>query len=342
MKIEIENGGILTTIQDGGRFGYEQFGVSPGGPMDYHAMQIANLLVDNNKTETCLEMTIMGPTLRFRSSAVIAITGADMKAMLNDKPVSRYRAVMVCAGDILRFGMAEEGCRTYLAVAGGFLIPEVMGSKGTMVAHGFGGYQGRKLAKGDALILAKKVESLPNMPSRWTTIDRYHREEKILRVIMGPQDDRFSEKGIQSFLKGTYEVTSEFDRMGYRLKGPVIEHKEDGNIISDGIVTGSIQVPTDGQPIVMLSEHQTIGGYTKIATIITIDLPVIGQCKAKDKIRFQKVSLEEAHRLYRAYEAEVQALIQKIKTPVTYLPPKYYTITIHKKTYQVQVEERKD
>ncbi|MBS6397663.1 MAG: biotin-dependent carboxyltransferase family protein [Clostridiales bacterium] len=342
MGMIIENSGILTTVQDGGRFGYEQFGVSPSGPMDLRALHIANILTGNDMEEACLEMTVMGPVIRFTGCAVIAVTGADMKPKLNEKPMCMYRAVSVKAGDVLKFGMVQKGCRSYLSVAGGMRIPELMGSKSTMVGKGFGGYEGRKLQKDDEITFVKSISMLPNMQVRWVLPEPCRNGEHVLRVIMGPQDDMFTQKGIDSFLGGAYKVGQEFDRMGYRLEGPVIEHKDDGNIISDGIVTGSIQVPTAGQPIVMLAERQTVGGYTKIATVITVDLPVIGQCKAGDVIRFRAVTVEEAQELYEAYYQEMEALQKKMVTPVNYLPPRSYTICIGEKVYQVQVEERED
>lgn len=342
MGMNIQDGGILTSIQDEGRFGFEQFGVSPSGPMDYRAMHIGNILVDNQIGESCLETTIMGPTIRFDGPAVLAVTGADCTPTVNGKPVSMYRAFPVKAGDVLKMGMAKNGCRSYLAVAGGIKVPVLMNSKCTMVGKNFGGHEGRKLQKGDVLELEKNIFTLPNMQARFTTPDVLQSGNHTLRVIMGPQEDMFTEKGIESFLTGVYKVGQEFDRQGYRLEGPVIEHKVDGNIISDGIVTGSIQVPTAGQPIVMLAEHQTVGGYTKIATVITADLPVIGQCKAGDSITFQKVSVDQAEELYVAYHRELEALKTKIKTPVKYKPARNLTLTINGKSYQVQVEEREE
>lgn len=342
MGMIIENGGILTTVQDGGRFGYEQFGVSPSGPMDLRSMHIANILVGNELQEACLEMTIMGPWIRFDSNGVIAITGADMQPTLDGKPVSMYRAIAVKKNQLLKFGMSNRGCRSYLAIAGGMDIPVLMGSKCTMVLHKFGGFEGRKLQKDDKITFCKNISTLPNMQARWILPEKFAEGEHVLRVIMGPQDEMFTEKGIHTFLGEVYKVGQEFDRMGYRLEGPVIEHREDGNIISDGIVTGSVQVPTAGLPIVMLSEHQTVGGYTKIATVITIDLPIIGQCKAGDVIRFQAVTVEEAQALYDAYYAELGEIQRKMETPVNYLPPRNFTVTIGESVFELQVEERED
>jgi antagonist of KipI len=342
MGMKIEDGGILTSIQDGGRFGYEQFGVSPSGPMDAKAMHIGNILVDNEIGESCLETTIMGPTICFEENAVVAITGADCAPTINGKNVSMYRALSINAGDVLKLGMVKNGCRSYLAIAGGIDVPVLMNSKCTMVGKNFGGFEGRKLQKGDVLKLAKSVSTLPNMAARLIIPEKMVQGVHTLRVILGPQEERFTEKGIETFLNSEYKVGQAFDRQGYRLEGPVIEHTTDSNIISDGIVTGSVQVPGDGHPIVMLAEHQTIGGYTKIATVASIDLPVIGQCKAGDIIRFQQISVEEAENLYVAYHKELDALKVKMRTPVTYKPARNLTLTIDGKAWNVTIEERED
>lgn len=338
MGMCIEDGGILTTVQDGGRYGYEQYGVSPSGPMDAHSFHIANILVGNDREEACLEMTVMGATIRFTESAVIALTGADMKPQINGNPVCMYQAVAVAAGDVLRMGFVQGGCRSYLAVAGGMDIPILMNSKSTMAGKGFGGYKGRKLAAGDEIPLVKSVSSLPRMEMRRIRQETFRSGEHELRVIMGPQDDRFTAAGLQSFLTGVYRVGQEFDRMGYRLEGPVIEHKTDGNIISDGVVTGSVQVPTAGLPIVMTAERQTVGGYTKIATVITVDLPVIGQCKSGDAIRFREITVEEAQQLYVGEEKFLAALEEQMNTSERAEGAREYIVTVAGTSYRVLVE----
>ncbi len=337
MGIKFENGGILTTVQDGGRFGYEQYGMTPSGPMDMRSMNIANLLVGNDRGEGCLEMTLMGPTIRFTDAAVIAVTGADMQPRLNGAPLNMYAAVAVNSGDRLEFGLVREGCRTYLAVAGGMKIPELMGSKSTLLSGEFGGYSGRKLRNGDEIFLNQRITALPGMATRQTGGDSFSSAEHVLRVILGPQEDRFTKKGMETFLNEAYRVGQDFDRRGYRLEGPVIEHRTDGNIISDGLVTGSIQVPTAGEPIIMLAEHQTVGGYTKIATVITVDLPIIGQCKSGDVLRFKAVSVEKAQDLYAAYHQEMNILQQRMALAVPAICQ--FKLTIGKDIYHVQVEE---
>ncbi len=339
MGFSVENPGVLTTVQDEGRYGYEQFGMSPSGPMDVRAFRTANLLVGNPMGESALEATVLGPTLRFQIDNVVAVTGADMSPVLNGRPCPMYQAVAVKAGDQLRLGAAKTGCRTYLAFAGGLDVPQVMGSRATALQNRVGGYQGRKLAKGDQIGFRAPDPAL-TLP-RTAPVPAPAGREVTIRVILGPQDDLFTQEGIQTFLSQPYTVSKDFDRMGCRLEGAVITHKTDGNIISDGMVTGAIQVPTSGQPIIMLAERQTVGGYTKIATVISADLPLVGQCKTGDVIRFQKVSIEEAHRLWRTFNRELENLKTRLDQPRPPQPVQpagtTYRVTVNGRSYQVQV-----
>lgn len=341
MGFVTENPGVLTTIQDEGRYGYEQFGMSPAGPMDGTAFRTANLLVGNPEGESALEATVLGPTLRFDQDNVIAVTGADMAPALNGQPCPMYQAVSVKAGDQLKLGAAKTGCRAYIAFAGGLDVPPVMGSRATALQNKVGGYQGRKLAKGDAVGFRTPNPSLP-LP-RTAPVPAPAGREVTIRVILGPQDDMFTKEGLDTFLSQPYTVSKDFDRMGCRLEGPVIQHKTDGNIISDGMVTGAIQVPTSGQPIIMLAERQTVGGYTKIATVISTDLPLVGQRKTGDVIRFQAVSVEEAHRAWRETNRELEELKANLDRPRPVQPQLVqpagttYKVTVNGRSYQVQV-----
>ena len=333
MGFVTENPGVLTTIQDEGRYGYEQFGMSPAGPMDLRAFRTANILVGNPSGESVLEATVLGPSLRFGRDNVIALTGADMGPTLNGQPCPMYQAVAVRAGDLLKLGAAKTGCRTYIAFAGGLDVPQVMGSRATALQNKVGGWQGRKLAKGDQIGFRAPNPGLA-LP-RTAPVPVPAGREAAIRVILGPQDDAFTEEGVNTFLNQPYTVSKDFDRMGCRLEGPVIRHKTDGNIISDGMVTGAIQVPTSGQPIIMLAERQTVGGYTKIATVISADLPLVGQRKTGDVIRFQAVTVEEAHRLWREENRELEALRARLDRPQP--AGTTYRVTVNGRTYQVQV-----
>lgn len=298
MGISVENGGILTTVQDEGRFGYQAYGVSTSGAMDSHAFHIANLLVGNKMTEGALEMTFMGPTLTFTCDNIIAVTGGDLMPMLDGQPMPMYQAVLVRKGQKLQFGGARNGCRRYIAFAGGLEIPEVMGSKSTLLRNNLGGVKGRKLEKGDTIAFTAPKTELSNMENRKVPADVYPADEVVLRVVLGPQDDEFTERGIRSFFWNSGVITDEFDRMGCRIEREPIEHKGDGNINTDGISLGSIQVPANGKPIIMLADRQSTGGYAKIGTVISVDLPKIAQSRPGQKVRFIQVSLELAQSLY--------------------------------------------
>ena len=288
------NPGVLTTVQDFGRIGYQQFGVSVSGAMDPRAMRFANLLVGNPENEAVLECTMLGPQLQFDEATIIAVTGGNLGPTLDGQPLKTYCAYKVNAGQTLRFAGLRSGCRAYIAFAGGLDIPEVMGSRSTYMKAKIGGFKGRKLEKGDAIGFRDPKSELFNLDKRNLTPEFVPRDVYTLHVIMGPQDDMFTEEGIKTFLSETYTVTPEFDRMGCRLDGPEIAHKNGGDIISDGIAFGAVQVPSAGKPIVMLADRQTTGGYTKIANVMTADFRILAQLKAGDKVRFEKISVAAA------------------------------------------------
>ena len=288
MGIRILKGGMLTTVQDLGRTGYQSQGFSVAGVMDVRSFKIANLLLDNPENEAVLEFTLIGPTLEFTSSTIIAITGGDFQPVLNGEPVEMYRALYINKGDILKFGSARTGSRGYIAFSSYLNIPVVMGSRCTNLKSSLGGFKGRKLHAGDYIGFRIKRRYLPFFLSRKLEPDRFDDVQAELRVVMGPQDDLFSKQGLETFLTQEYTVTSDFDRMGCRLEGPFIAPKKGSDIISDGIAFGSIQVPAHGKPIILLADRQTTGGYAKIATVYSRDLPLLAQCKPGDKVHFSK------------------------------------------------------
>ena len=292
MSITILNPGLLTTVQDFGRIGYQQFGVPVSGVVDPRAMSIANILVDNPEDEAVLECTMLGPQIRFNAPNAIAITGGDLGPTIDNQPIPNYAAIRVEAGQVLRFAGLRSGCRAYIAFAGGLDIAPVMGSRSTYMKAKIGGVEGRKLQKDDVIKFRKPNPDLRGLNIRHISPEFVPRLEYKLRVVLGPQDDMFTEHGIETFLSESYVVTPEFDRMGCRLDGEIIEHKgESGDIISDGIAFGAIQVPTAGKPIIMLSDRQTTGGYTKIANVISADFRILAQLKAGDRVRFAQVSV---------------------------------------------------
>ena len=315
MGIKIQQSGLYTSVQDFGRIGYQDLGFSVCGAMDKRSLAIGNLLVGNKEDEAGLEITLIGPKIKFTEENFIAITGGDLNPKLNGKEVSMYKAIFVNKDDVLSFENAKTGARAYIAFCGGLEIEKVMGSKSTNVKCSLGGYKGRTLKEGDFIKFSSPKTYLTNYLSRRLDFKLREEQEIVLRVILGPQDDAFTNKGIITFLNEKYEVTKEFDRMGCRLDGPEIEHKSSADIISDGIVLGSIQVPSHGKPIIMLSDRQTTGGYTKIATVISVDIEKLAQSKTGDKIRFEEISIEKAQKIYRDEIEKMKELKKEINRP---------------------------
>ena len=315
MGIRVLKAGMLTTVQDLGRNGYQSQGFSVAGVMDVRSFKIANLLLDNPENEAVLEFTLIGPTLQFTSDTIIAITGGDFQPTVNGEPAPMYTALYMKRGDILKFGSARTGSRGYIAFSSYLDIPVVMGSRCTNLKSKIGGYKGRKLKDEDYIGFRIKRRYLPYFLSRKLDLDEFDEEEVTLRVVMGPQDDMFTKQGIHKLLRGTYTVTSDFDRMGCRLEGPFIASKNGSDIISDGIAFGSIQVPAHGKPIVLLADRQTTGGYAKIATVASVDIPKLVQRKTDHKIRFQAITVEEAQKLYLEEEEQYVAMRSQIHTP---------------------------
>lgn len=313
---EVLDPGILTTFQDQGRYGLSQYGVPPSGALDLFSYKVANSLVNNEKNEACLEITLMGLKLKALTESVIAITGGDLSPSLHGEPFEMWRTHLLFEGDVIAFKGIRSGCRAYLSVGGGFIVPIVMGSRSTYLYGKFGGLEGRPLRKGDILYR-------PNIPSPLNRLGvRFPKEwipftgkEVNLRVIPGPQDFHFTERGFQTFCSSSYRVTPRCDRMGVRLEGPKIERRSnvEESIISEGLISGSIQVPGDGKPIIILTELVT-GGYTKIATIISVDLPKVAQLKPGDEIRFRSISIEEAHSLLKEQEAKLTAFKESLQS----------------------------
>lgn len=300
--------GLLTTIQDLGRHGYQKYGLAVSGPADGYSHRMANIIVGNGENAALLEVTLMGLKLLVREPGIIAITGGDLSPGINGKEAPMWKSIKVAEGDVIEFKGARSGCRSYLAVAGGFDVPQVLGSRSTDLVGKIGGMEGRALKKGDILrVFPKPNGRLKGRLLPDNLIPEYPSDVQI-RVILGPQDESFTEKGIRTFLSSTYKVTQQVDRMGCRLEGPVIEHVESADIISEGIFYGAIQVPKNGQPIIFLVGRQSIGGYTKIGGVIAVDLPKLGQVKPGDTVTFSKISIEEAQEELRKQEHNFRIL----------------------------------
>lgn len=316
MGFRVIKGGMLTTVQDMGRTGYQSQGFNVGGVMDARSFCIANLLLDNPENEAVLECTLIGPTLEFTSDMIIAITGGDFRPELNDDPVPMYTAIYVSKGDVLKLGSARTGRSCYIAFSNYLQIPVVMGSRSTNLKCRIGGFKGRKLEDGDYIeTRIKRRKYLPFFLSRTLPLHEFEESNVTIRVVMGPQEEMFTKKGLDSFLHSEYTVSSSFDRMGMRLEGAFIDTKHGSDIISDGIALGAIQVPAHGKPIILLADHQTAGGYAKIATVATVDLPKLVQRRIDDKIRFEKITVTEAQRLLKQEQNELQEMRNRIHKP---------------------------
>ncbi len=309
MSVRVIKPGMLTTVQDAGRVGSQSFGFNVSGVMDRRSYRLANFLVGNYTDEAVLEMTMLGGSFVFLESNYIAVTGADMGAALEGVPIPMYETVFVRAGDTLSFSNAKTGMYTYLAAAGGFDVPQVLGSRSTNLKCKIGGFEGRKLRSGDIVPFRQPLDTLGELRKHRLPPEDFSGNHADIRVILGPQDDYFTEKGIQTFLSAPYRITENADRMGYKLAGNPIEYKDSVDIISDGIVFGSIQIPPAGVPIVMLADRQTTGGYAKIATVITVDLPLLVQRKPGDTVYFHKIEAKEAERLYKKEQKQFETLL---------------------------------
>lgn len=290
--------GMLTTVQDQGRIGYRGYGMPVSGVMDRYAASMANILAGNQPEAAVLEMTMLGGTFRFDKDSYVAVCGADMQVKLNGQPVKNWSGFPVPANSELVFGYAMSGCRGYLAVCGGIDVPEVMGSRSTYTRAALGGFEGRALKAGDVINAgntdAKSYVSreLPDL-----YIPEYTNDIS-LRVILGPQADLFTKNGVQTLLSSSFVVSARNDRMGILLEGNKIEHVNGPDIISDALCAGAIQVPGDGQPIIMMADCQTTGGYAKIGFVISSDLSKLAQAKAGDTVTFVECSDLEAVTLF--------------------------------------------
>jgi biotin-dependent carboxylase-like uncharacterized protein len=294
----------MTTVQDIGRYGYGRFGVAPSGALDTFALRIANLLVGNREDQACLETMLLGPGIKFLTDVVVAVTGGDLQPKRNKQPIAMWRTHAFNRDDVLAFGNAVSGLRAYIAVAGGIDVPRVMGSRSTNLSSGFGGFNGRTLKKKDILVCDRPLETIPAAGQiynpDWVPV---YSDKWQIRVVLGPQDDHFPDNSRETFFGSIYTMSQNSDRTGIRLEGTEIRCRADveASIISEGVIAGSIQIPGDGKPIIILGETVT-GGYRKIATVISADLPLLGQIKPGDSIRFQAVSLEEAHHAFKKME----------------------------------------
>ena len=297
--IEVRAPGLLTTVQDLGREGFGTMGVSPSGAADPIALRIGNRLVGNSEGTAGLEMTLLGGTFFFREPAVVALTGSDFAPTLGAGPLESWCSVEIPPGQTLQLGPTRGGARCYLCVRGGIDVKLFLGSASTHLLSGLGGFEGRLLRKGDVLKVGRASESFRTFRRR--NLARRALEKlaprKVLRVTAGPQSDWFSKEAQEMFYQGTYRVTEESNRMGLRLEGAAIASALGGEMISEGVSLGAVQITASGLPIILFVEQQTTGGYPKIANVISADMSSLGQLRPRDEIRFELVEMETARAL---------------------------------------------
>ncbi|EJR16640.1 biotin-dependent carboxyltransferase family protein [Bacillus paranthracis] len=321
MDVEVLHAGMFTTVQDLGRSHYQQYGVPVGGAMDQSALRMINMLVGNEENEAALEMTIMGPKLLIKKTTLLAIGGADMEPLLNGERIPLWRPILAEEGSMLCFGKVKSGCRTYVTFAGGIHIDRTMGSKSTYIRAAIGGIEGRMLKKGDYFQIGVQPEMAnrfiqdlqkdERIKTKWaisnSVLPKYKKHPK-LRVIVDFEYNQFTEESKKAFFTKEYKVSNYADRMGYRVEGEILNRAVEKEILSSSVTFGTIQVPNGGQPIILMADRQTTGGYPRMGNIISVDLPLIAQLKPGDYVSFEKITLEEAEQLYIEKEVNMNLL----------------------------------
>jgi antagonist of KipI len=312
MEMLVVRAGFLTSVQDLGRTGYRQFGVSLGGALDAFALRVANLLVGNEESVAGLEITLGGLQLRFADQRIVAWCGGEFDVRVGSTSVPAGHAALINAGEELKFNHPKTGCRCWLAISGGIDAPTVLGSRSTDLRASFGGFEGRAVRDGDELPLGnfrRSQTAAAGRISSWSAPEPWSQTASanpLLQVVRGPDWDRFGASTLQRFTSESFAVSPDSDRMGVRFDGPELQRSDDVDLISEAASPGTIQVPPSGRPILLLGDCQTIGGYPKIAHVITFDLPVAAQLRAGDHVRFSEVSLTDAHRLLLQREREFE------------------------------------
>jgi antagonist of KipI len=312
MTATVFHAGFLTSVQDLGRTGYRQFGVSLAGALDVFALRVANLLAGNDESAAGLEITFGGLQLQFADERIVAWCGGDFDVQIESRSLPAGHATRLQACEELKFGRSQIGCRSWLAISGGVDVPIVLGSRSTDLRANFGGFGGRALRDGDVLQLGARPGSpIPatERVSSWSASKPWSQtavSTPVLRFVRGAAWDLFNDVTIQRFTSEAFAVSTDSDRMGVRLNGPELRRDNAIDLISEAVAPGTIQVPSSGKPILLLGDCQTIGGYPKIAHVVTVDLGIAAQLRAGDHVRFSEVSLADAHRLLLERESELK------------------------------------
>ena len=328
--IEIVRAGLLTTVQDLGRYGAQHFGVPASGAMDAHALRIANRLVGNDDSAAGLEATLLGPQLQFHADTLIAVCGGDWHVAIGNKSFPMNRPAWIASGCRLDLGQAVVGCRAYVAIAGGIDVAPVLGSRATYLRSGFGGLKGRALKKGDRLaVLAGANGQFPTLREapdfadhgfaapKWSVrvdADRLTLRPQRIRFLAGRHWQKLNEGVRNLFLGEIFRVGAASDRMGYRLEGARMEPHKYGDIASEAVAFGTIQLPPDGNPIILMADRQTVGGYPRVGEVASVDLPLLAQLKPGDTLRFEEITLSDAHRLIHEQETRLAQMQASVST----------------------------
>ncbi|MBU8880741.1 biotin-dependent carboxyltransferase family protein [Bacillus sp. FJAT-29790] len=321
--IKVIQPGLQTTVQDYGRIGHYEVGMPPSGAMDKYSYQASNLLVGNDENAAVLEVTYMGPVLEFHQDLLIAITGGEMPPKINGQSVPMWETLSVKAGDVLSFDFVKQGARVYLAVAGGFDVPLIMESRSTYTLCGIGGYQGRALQAGDELKIGSDQRSNIAIGTRISDeLIPVFSKTHVIRVVMGLCSYRLTEESKDRFFSIDWTVTPEANRVGYRFKGerlnfapreqPFGAGSNPSNVVDLGYPIGSIQVPDGVEPIALLNDAVTGGGYATICTIISTDLNKMAQIKTNEKVRFMAVDIHEALKARKEYQDKINQMKQQV------------------------------
>ena len=310
--LKVLSPGLYTTVQDLGRIGYQDIGVPVSGALDGFSLRLANALVGNPLGMAALEILVSGPTLEIAADAVrVALVGPGASLVIGGEIMAAGQSITLSRGEVFQIVVDRPSACCYLAVEGGIAVPLVLGSASTYVRAGIGGVEGRLLRRNDFVPLA--VEQAPERIELWLPRRLDAARDQPIRVIPGPQQECFTEEAVTVLLSAEFRVSKNTDRMGMRLDGPLLRHRDGWDIVSDAIATGAIQVPGSGQPILLLADHQTTGGYPKIATVISADLPVVGRRRPGDALRFAAVSIEEAEELCREGERRLAELVAALE-----------------------------
>lgn len=304
--INVISPGFQTTVQDLGRYGFAHLGVSASGAADPVSLRIGNLLLGNPQNAAALELTLVGGEYQFESGCVFALTGSDFGATLDGQEIPLWSSVKAQAGQILRSGSTRSGARCYLCIGGGINTRRVLGSFSTHVMTSIGGFCGRPLRGGDRVRFLGQVGDAPFRPQRLKkAVIHQLMHRSVIRVTHGPQADLFSDEVTALFTTAVYHVTEETNRMGLRLTGSVLKQERAAEMVTEGVALGAVQIPPSGEPILLFVEHQTTGGYPKIANVVSADIHILGQLRPRDSVRFEFISFERAHELLLRQEAMI-------------------------------------